>query len=651
MVSLDDLKDLKLYKKNFFLPIDKKNKKKNSLIMLLTPNYKSSISCMKSPYMINRRYFESYYLEKNVFAYINNESLYYPEDCGEYLFEVARNNPIYDLDKNNISEDDIKENSIAYDAKYHDNIISKINNVVQETDKWVSTVPKNSGGYDYEETASLFYLDKDGKLLVGEDPITNTIIVPTVKVSNINTLEKDSVEAGEIITGLKPTKLRQLYTFTFSSESYKNKNRTYVNYNHGYAVQGYTGELGGDENFVWLKFLTPGQVVSLTKPLSKPLKYFVAKFGTKLANKTANDYANKKLGGRDNIIFSGYSRDLDKVKRYITMNEIRYAFNHMDISIPDYPINITVTPSESDLGYIDERNIVIYSLSAYKKLNLNLSYKDYITYTLQLYTVYCINPDVNINIAEPVALTVSGLCDKFLKEDFYRTSDEKVSPERLYKYILTNHGIDAIKDIVRNNDFNKVTEYYVEMLTEYGRKVNYNESFLKESSDDDTEIYKLGASSKIGSKIINDLKSKSVFKLNKIKRDVERGNIGKETRGKENDTGIEKIKDRRLFSGVGLSKGSDSILGTGTDTGDSDSEDSTSESSRITYSINDAKNNIDDKDYLIHENVMYIFEADNYNNIFRKALYQDRFKNNKAVLEAYKQVKSDCPFIKWAIIL
>ena len=39
------------------------------------------------------------------------------------------------------------------------------------------------------------------------------------------------------------------------------------------------------------------------------------------------------------------------------MNEIKYAFDHMDISIPDYPINITVTPSESDLGYIDERNI------------------------------------------------------------------------------------------------------------------------------------------------------------------------------------------------------------------------------------------------------------------------------------------------------
>ena len=40
MVSLDDLKDLMIYKKDFYLPINLKNKKKNSLIMLLTPNYK-----------------------------------------------------------------------------------------------------------------------------------------------------------------------------------------------------------------------------------------------------------------------------------------------------------------------------------------------------------------------------------------------------------------------------------------------------------------------------------------------------------------------------------------------------------------------------------------------------------------------------------
>ena len=69
MVSLDDLKNLIIYKKQFYLPINEKNKKKNSLIMLLTPNYKSSANMMTLPYTKNLKYFESYYMEKNVFLY------------------------------------------------------------------------------------------------------------------------------------------------------------------------------------------------------------------------------------------------------------------------------------------------------------------------------------------------------------------------------------------------------------------------------------------------------------------------------------------------------------------------------------------------------------------------------------------------------
>ena len=76
MVSLDDLKNLIIYKKQFYLPINEKNKKKNSLIMLLTPNYKSSANMMTMPYMKNLKYFESYYMEKNMFMYVkNNDTL------------------------------------------------------------------------------------------------------------------------------------------------------------------------------------------------------------------------------------------------------------------------------------------------------------------------------------------------------------------------------------------------------------------------------------------------------------------------------------------------------------------------------------------------------------------------------------------------
>ena len=91
MVVLDDLKNLVLYKKPFFLPIDENDKKHNSLIMLLTPNYQSSMAVMNAPYLINRRYFESYYLEKNVYRYIKQQDgigesvIMDSNDPGEYI--------------------------------------------------------------------------------------------------------------------------------------------------------------------------------------------------------------------------------------------------------------------------------------------------------------------------------------------------------------------------------------------------------------------------------------------------------------------------------------------------------------------------------------------------------------------------------------
>ena len=89
MVSIDDMKDLTLYKRPFFLPIDPKDKRHNSEVMLLTPNYQSSINCMKAPYIINRNYFESYYLEKNVLRYISSKGTFEDPVNENYIFEAT----------------------------------------------------------------------------------------------------------------------------------------------------------------------------------------------------------------------------------------------------------------------------------------------------------------------------------------------------------------------------------------------------------------------------------------------------------------------------------------------------------------------------------------------------------------------------------
>ena len=102
MVSLDDLKELVLYKKPFYLPIDLKDKRHNSAIMLMTPSFQSSKFSMTAPYMVNRRYFESYFIEKATERLIYNEAIYPAKDYGEYIHEEA----LSSKKRNELSDDD-----------------------------------------------------------------------------------------------------------------------------------------------------------------------------------------------------------------------------------------------------------------------------------------------------------------------------------------------------------------------------------------------------------------------------------------------------------------------------------------------------------------------------------------------------------------
>ena len=75
MIYLDDLKYMKLYKKKFFLPINLKDRRKGSAIILLSPNRDISDWLMNYPLAINKNgIFSSYYMEKDIMYIINNES-------------------------------------------------------------------------------------------------------------------------------------------------------------------------------------------------------------------------------------------------------------------------------------------------------------------------------------------------------------------------------------------------------------------------------------------------------------------------------------------------------------------------------------------------------------------------------------------------
>lgn len=111
MIFIDQMKNLRIYKRPMFLPTVENDKKKKSAVLLLTPNFESSKQLIQSPMLINRMRFQSYYLEKDLSYYISGKVLknitnesYVRESTSEELYHslnemnIAERNRLKDSD-------------------------------------------------------------------------------------------------------------------------------------------------------------------------------------------------------------------------------------------------------------------------------------------------------------------------------------------------------------------------------------------------------------------------------------------------------------------------------------------------------------------------------------------------------------------------
>lgn len=114
MLYFDDLKYMKLYKKRgVYLPINYKDKKHGSAILLLTPNYEISKQLMNNDFCINRNSsFISYYLEKDIMYTINNESRLLEIDHLDYTQIINEQPSIFTETTNVINYDHLDGDSI-----------------------------------------------------------------------------------------------------------------------------------------------------------------------------------------------------------------------------------------------------------------------------------------------------------------------------------------------------------------------------------------------------------------------------------------------------------------------------------------------------------------------------------------------------------
>ena len=92
MKMMDELKPMFLYAANrkVYVPVDEKDRKKNSSILLLTPSLEVSSNLMNLPYLYNPGLFRSFYIDRNVMAYIDStgvDNLDFDEQEEEALSE------------------------------------------------------------------------------------------------------------------------------------------------------------------------------------------------------------------------------------------------------------------------------------------------------------------------------------------------------------------------------------------------------------------------------------------------------------------------------------------------------------------------------------------------------------------------------------
>lgn len=73
-IYIDELENLTLYRKKFYAPINEENKRKGSVIFLLSNGLESSKKMMQHPLMLNNNLYESYYIEKDITYFINQEN-------------------------------------------------------------------------------------------------------------------------------------------------------------------------------------------------------------------------------------------------------------------------------------------------------------------------------------------------------------------------------------------------------------------------------------------------------------------------------------------------------------------------------------------------------------------------------------------------
>ena len=576
MVSLDDLRELVIYKKSFFLPINIKDKKKGSAIFLMTPNYNSSLLAMNMPYAINRRYFESYYLNKAISVYINgkdkeelkdnNECVFDSNNPGDYLFEEA-------LSSKERNELDDSMFGLPKQRRYPLNDEAHVLAAI----RFFNHVEK-----EYEEELAKNIIKRIGQLGIASK----------IKVGDKNRFKPYWEKSA-------------LYAKTHEDKE---------------TIE--EMEYTEDDRFYFNEYVTPATSIINDKMISNNV----------YLNGYADDVKDVQDAFRSEPYYA-YRRDFGKVE-----------FSRLGIDIPKKIVIEIINSDElSEAIDIPSNTMTLYNKKLFYK-NFDFSYSDYLKYMMQLYAickaVYFVNKSPKEALANPLAILLSGIANG--KVNDVSNIHDNFSAERVYRFIINKYGLPKALDIVK---YNRYKEFW-----DYSREYNLSivESDLWDDDVDINAVNEIGELpdvsipmpkslddiAKFATRFKRKIRKQSVYKLNKIRRDIERGNLGTENR-----SGIDSTVTQLQTGDITGQSVPEKIDGQNADG-------STVES----YTFGQLKR-WSNGDYILEGNYMYLFEDNiNYDLQLRKAIYKDRFRTDREVLNYYKKVKLDCQAIKYTYV-